>query len=66
MDYPQRSERLGWTADAQVFAATASYLTDACALLGKYCGDLYMEQKHHGGAVPHVVPSFGKKGSCSA
>ena len=65
-DCPQRSERMGWTADAQVFAATACYLTDSQAFLRKFCRDMRCEQAHHQGAMPHVVPSFGETGSCSA
>ncbi len=65
-DCPQRSERMGWTADAQVFAATACFLTDSQGFLRKFCRDMRQEQAHHQGAMPHVVPSFGENGSCSA
>lgn len=39
-DCPQRDERLGWTADAQVFWRTASYNMDLTAYSRKYAADL--------------------------
>ena len=36
-DCPQRDERLGWTGDAQVFAATACYLHDSQTFLANGC-----------------------------
>ena len=39
-DCPQRDERLGWTADAQVFWRTASYNADLAAFSRKYTGDI--------------------------
>jgi len=39
-DCPQRDERLGWTADAQVFWRTASYNMDLSAFSRKYTGDM--------------------------
>ena len=64
-DCPQRAERLGWTADTQVFTGTACYFTDAYRFLAKYCRDIAAEQSHRGGAVPDVVPAFGEGGGCS-
>lgn len=55
-DCPQRDERMGWTGDAQVFAATASYNMDTAAFYRKYLADMVLEQRGLGGAVPHVVP----------
>ncbi|MGO8506843.1 hypothetical protein AB9F35_36925, partial [Rhizobium leguminosarum] len=37
---PQRDERLGWTGDAQVFAATACWLRDSQSFLRKYLRDV--------------------------
>jgi alpha-L-rhamnosidase len=54
-DCPQRDERLGWTGDAQVFAATASRLHDCRGFFADWLGDLRAEQ-HDGGSVPVVVP----------
>ncbi len=39
-DCPQRDERLGWTADAQVFWRTASYNMQLAAFSRKYAADL--------------------------
>ncbi len=39
-DCPQRDERLGWTADAQVFWRTASYNMDLGAFTQKFSADL--------------------------
>jgi alpha-L-rhamnosidase len=39
-DCPQRDERLGWSADAQVFWRTASYNMDLTAFSRKFSGDL--------------------------
>jgi alpha-L-rhamnosidase len=39
-DCPQRDERLGWTADAQVFWRTAAYNMDLNAFTRKFAGDL--------------------------
>lgn len=36
-DCPQRDERLGWTADANVFSETATYMADVRAFYGNYC-----------------------------
>lgn len=64
-DCPQRDERMGWTGDAQVFAPTACYQRDCYAFYQKYLHDLWTEQQSNAGAVPDVIPSFGKIG-CSA
>ena len=39
-DCPQRDERLGWMADAQVFWRTASYNMNLAAFTRKYAGDM--------------------------
>jgi len=39
-DCPQRDERLGWMADAQVFWRTATYNMDLAAFSRKYAGDM--------------------------
>jgi alpha-L-rhamnosidase len=54
-DCPQRDERLGWTGDAQVFAATACYLHESHGILRKYVRDMLADQRPDG-AIPHVVP----------
>lgn len=64
-DCPQRDERMGWTGDAQVFAPTATYLTDTYAFFAKYLYDVWQEQKANAGMVPCVVPSYGLKNASS-
>jgi alpha-L-rhamnosidase len=54
-DCPQRDERLGWTGDAQVFAATACWLTDSQQFLRKYLRDVMADQREDG-AVSHFSP----------
>jgi len=54
-DCPQRDERLGWSADAQVFTPTALFNFDSTAFLRKYCQDLRDGQSDEG-AFPDVAP----------
>lgn len=54
-DCPQRDERLGWTGDAQVFAGTACYLSEARGFFRKWVHDLMADQRDDG-AVPHFCP----------
>ena len=56
-DCPQRDERMGWTGDAQVFAAAASMNMETDAFYRKYLYDLMLEQRQTG-YVPVVVPNF--------
>lgn len=56
-DCPQRDERLGWTGDAQAFAATASTLMDSEAFWASWLRDLEIDQTDEGG-VPSVVPDI--------
>ncbi|SHI02560.1 alpha-L-rhamnosidase [Clostridium grantii] len=54
-DCPQRDERLGWTADTQVFAATACYNAMSVSFYDKWLKDLAFDQLPNG-CVPFVVP----------
>ena len=54
-DCPQRSERLGWTADTWVFADTALYLADVAPFLGKWMTDMRDAQSADG-AFPIIAP----------
>lgn len=54
-DCPQRDERLGWTGDAQVFAATALWMADAHAFFRKYLRDLIADQREDG-AISNFSP----------
>lgn len=56
-DCPQRDERLGWTGDAQIFAATAAYNYDVRPFFRKWLRDLRDAQRPDG-AVTHVVPDI--------
>ncbi|MCI6998255.1 MAG: family 78 glycoside hydrolase catalytic domain [Eubacterium sp.] len=60
-DCPQRSERLGWTGDAQVFAPTASYHMDTRAFFHKFIKDLRDEQRILDGGMPNFLPNIGHK-----
>lgn len=54
-DCPQRNERLGWTADTQVFAETGSFFADTKDFLHKWLRDLRDTQSPLGG-YPGVAP----------
>lgn len=55
-DCPQRDERYGWTADAQVFWRTAGYFMDVAAFTEKWMVDLIDGQSSEG-AFPDVAPT---------
>jgi alpha-L-rhamnosidase len=57
-DCPQRDERLGWMADAQVFWRTASYNMDLAAFSRKFAGDMRGTQVGSG-AGPTAGAMFG-------
>ncbi len=59
-DCPQRDERLGWTGDAQAFAATANVLFDSHQFWLSWFRDLALEQTEEG--VPSVVPNVVLEG----
>jgi len=66
-DCPQRDERLGWTADTQVFMNTGLYLADVGGFLEKYLQDLRDAQYANGlyaCFVPHVRHVFPPWASC--
>ena len=54
-DCPQRNERLGWTADTQVFAETGSFNADTDAFFHKWMRDMRDTQDKLGG-FPGVAP----------
>jgi alpha-L-rhamnosidase len=55
-DCPQRDERLGWTGDVSVFAATAVFNMDCSRFLGaKWLADL-RDAQFDDGAVPDTAP----------
>ncbi len=71
-DCPQRDERLGWTGDAQAFAATADVLFDSHQFWLNWFRDLSLDQTDDGvsSVVPDVVldgePRAGRAGWADA
>lgn len=58
-DCPQRDERLGWTADTQVFLPTACYQMDCYNFYKKYLHDLRYDQVlYYQGDFPMYSPSL--------
>jgi alpha-L-rhamnosidase len=65
-DCPQRDERLGWMADAQVFWRTASYNMDLAAFSRKFAGDMRGTQAgtpFYGIYAPGTVQSSSESGA---
>lgn len=54
-DCPQRNERVGWTADAQVFSATGSFFADTRAFFRKWMRDM-RDTRSPRGSFPAVAP----------
>ena len=54
-DCPQRNERLGWTADTQVFADAGGYIADTRSFFSKWMRDMRDTQSPKGG-FPGVAP----------
>jgi len=54
-DCPQRDERLGWLADAQVFFPTASFNADVAAFFRRWMRDV-VDDRLPSGAFPDVAP----------
>ncbi len=54
-DCPQRNERLGWTADTQVFAETGTFFANTDAFFHKWMRDMRDSQSETGG-FPGVAP----------
>ena len=55
-DCPQRNERLGWTADTQVFTETGTFFADTKAFFHKWMRDMRDSQSPEG-AFPGVAPT---------
>jgi alpha-L-rhamnosidase len=58
-DCPQRDERLGWTADAQVFWRTATFNMDLAAFSRKFTGDLRGTQTGSGQGTEAAGALYG-------
>lgn len=63
-DCPQRDERMGWTGDAQIFAATSIFNSDVHAFWASWLQSVRDEQYADGG-IPFVVPNNRGKDSSS-
>ncbi len=63
-DCPQRNERLGWTADTQVFAETGTFFANTNRFFHKWLQDLRDSQGERGG-YPGVAPLAQYGGECS-
>ena len=59
-DCHQRDERLGWTADTQVFCRTAAINYDVEAFLEKWLRDMSLEQRSDG-SICRVVPFYQRR-----
>lgn len=58
-DCPQRDERLGWTADTQVFVSTACYQMDCRDFYRKFMQDMRVDQvRYYSGNIPAFSPSL--------
>ena len=55
-DCPQRNERLGWTADTQVFCEAGAFNADTTAFFHKWMRDMRDSQDSRGG-FPGVAPA---------
>ena len=64
-DCPQRDERLGWTADAGLFADTALFNADVAAFLDAWLDDL-VDAQASSGAFPDIAPAIGVTGTGNA
>ncbi len=61
-DCPQRDERQGWTADAQIFCRAAAYHYDVKKFFKKWLHDLAATQDPNGAVKFIVPPSWGTNG----
>ncbi len=55
-DCPQRNERLGWTADTQVFTETGTFFANTDAFFHKWMRDM-RDSRSETGAFPGVAPT---------
>ena len=62
-DCPQRNERLGWTADTQVFTETGTFFADTKTFFEKWMRDMIDSQDELGG-YPGVAPVGQYGGEC--
>ena len=63
-DCPQRNERLGWTADTQVFTETGTFFANTSNFFHKWMRDMRDSQNSQGG-FPGVAPTAQYGGECT-
>ncbi len=63
-DCPQRNERLGWTADTQVFSETGTFFANTDAFFHKWMRDM-RDSRNDAGAFPGVAPTAQYGGNMS-
>ena len=60
-DCPQRDERLGWTADAQIFFRAGAFNYDIEKFFVKWLGDVALEQGKDGSIIGYVPNAVVRK-----
>ena len=65
-DCPQRDERMGWTGDAQIYAATAAYHADVAAFFKKWLRELEDSMTPEGYYPSYAPYPFGHGGAVHA
>ena len=63
-DCPQRNERLGWTADTQVFTETGTFFANTDKFFRKWMRDM-CDSQHALGGFPGVAPTAQYGGECA-
>ena len=58
-DCPQRTERMGWAGDIQVFSQASIFNMDMAAFYGKYMADM-RDAQHGDGLYPPFIPAEHK------
>lgn len=66
LDCPQRNERMGWMADAQVFTKTAMYNANPTAFYQKWMGDVRDAQDADGAFSTIAPQTWGAVGKAEA
>ncbi|MGB6220181.1 family 78 glycoside hydrolase catalytic domain [Haloferula sp.] len=65
-DCPQRDERMGWTGDAQIYAASAAYHADVAAFFKKWLRELEDSMTPEGYYPSYAPYPFGHGGAIHA
>ena len=62
-DCPQRDERLGWLADAQIFFRAGAFNYDVEKFFVKWLGDVALEQREDGSIIGYVPDAVVRESS---